>query len=155
GRAVHALSYAFHRMEDGSLVVRPGVGLPESMRGHGFGTAFNKHMEAWYHYSGVDHIELNAASTVGGFYWAREGFDWRPGSEHAAKVVFSRLGAEVRRISGELDQLTRWEHNDPSVDIEPLRRAYQAHDPADLRTEMERQRAEAREILKRATNHKF
>lgn len=48
-------------------------------QGQGFAEAFNAALEDWYRESGVSRIELEADISVGGYAWARQGYDWRDG----------------------------------------------------------------------------
>ncbi|MBO0868918.1 MAG: hypothetical protein J2P15_10160, partial [Micromonosporaceae bacterium] len=156
GRSHHAMVYQFHREADGSLYAHiTHAQVPDRLQGHGFSSAFNAHMEAWYRYSGMEYVSVNAAGKVGGFAWARAGFDWMPGSEHRANAIFGRLDAEMKKVDIELDRVNRWERGDPSVDIEALRSKYGFAEPGQLRAEMLRQRDAAQEILDRAANHRF
>lgn len=49
--------------------------LDPEARGAGFGTAFFEHSLAQYPKLGVDKVTVHAASTVGGYAWAKAGFD--------------------------------------------------------------------------------
>src|SRR5690606_34361621 len=89
----------FRRDYDGSIVVEHNtLRLSPSAQGRGFAGAWNRFMEDWYRYSGVDRIEVHASSTVGGYTWARAGFDWAPNTEHRANAVLDRLRAEMSRL---------------------------------------------------------
>lgn len=50
--------------------------IDKSVQGKGFGEAFLEHSEREYAKAGIDHVMVTAAGTVGGYAWARAGFDW-------------------------------------------------------------------------------
>jgi hypothetical protein len=78
--------------------------LSESQQGSGFARAFNAHLERWYKASGVDRIEIHAALDVGGYAWARAGYDWSdPGKGMA--MVQSRMALATRSFQADLDKL--------------------------------------------------
>jgi hypothetical protein len=57
-----------------------------TLQGQGFASAFNAHMEDLYREAGVHQVRLTANLTVGGFAWARTGFDFAAPSD-AAKIA--------------------------------------------------------------------
>lgn len=72
----------FHRDvgldEDGWLsVVHQGLDLETPHQGTGFATAFNAHAEAEYRRLGVERITFEQTKDVGGYAWARQGFEFR------------------------------------------------------------------------------
>ena len=146
----------FERDYDGSLrVVHTSLHLSEDLQGSGFAREWNGYMEDWYRYSGVDHIEVHAASTVGGYAWARDGYDWAPGSEYLADRVFGRLRVEMRVIADHADQVQRFLAGDRSVDIDALRQRYRIQSPEELRAELTRQYDAGQDILDRAARYPF
>ncbi|WP_407567253.1 glycosyltransferase [Polymorphospora sp. A560] len=152
GRVVRA----FHRDHDGSLYAEHvSLKLYESAQGRGFASAFNRYLEQWYHYSGVDRIEIHAASTVGGYAWARAGYDWAPNTEHRADAVLDRLRSELRDVDADLDQLARWTAGDDTVDADRLRQRYPGPSPEEMTADAHRQRAAGQQILDRAAGHRF
>lgn len=50
--------------------------LNSSARGTGFASEFNRHMENWYIANGFFSVKVHADIDVGGYAWARDGFDW-------------------------------------------------------------------------------
>ncbi|BCJ68638.1 glycosyltransferase [Polymorphospora rubra] len=152
GRVVRA----FHRDHDGSLYVEHvSLKLSESAQGRGFAGELNRHLENWYHYSGVDRIEIHAASTVGGYAWARAGYDWAPNTEHRADAVLDRLRSELRDVDADLDQLARWTAGDDTVDADRLRQRHRGTGPEEMTADAHRQRAAGQQILDRAAGHRF
>lgn len=73
--------YAVH----GSLYLSPKV------HGQGFGEEFNANAIKWYRDNGVKSVHLFAADDVGGYAWARAGYDW--GNKSAPEGVLKRLRA--------------------------------------------------------------
>ena len=57
-------------IEHSSLELTPG------MQGQGFATRFNAHAEAGYRRAGIEQITLDANLDVGGYAWARAGYDF-------------------------------------------------------------------------------
>lgn len=50
--------------------------LASSAQGNGFATAWNQRMEGVYRASGVREVQLTANEDVGGYAWAKQGYDW-------------------------------------------------------------------------------
>ncbi|WP_285555037.1 hypothetical protein [Actinoplanes regularis] len=102
---VHRL---FSRNPDGTVEVHhEKLKLDRWWQGRGFSRAFNNHMEGWYVESGVDRITLRAAMDIGGYVWARDGFNWsRMFGERFPSEVFARLRTEINRLNQDLGQMT-------------------------------------------------
>jgi len=146
----------FRRDYDGSIVVEHNtLRLSPSAQGRGFAGAWNRFMADWYRYSGVDRIEVHASSTVGGYTWARAGFDWAPNTEHRANAVLDRLRAEMSRLDRDAEDVARWTTGDSTVDMDGLRARYGIEDPDALIAELRRQHEAGQEILDRAVRHPF
>jgi hypothetical protein len=102
GLIVGEVSRTYQRDRDGLWVYVDTQKLYDTEgQGKGFGTAFNADEEARYRRWGVDRIELVAGETVGGYAWARGGFDFLRESE--ADVIWRPLRAEVERLGRWLD----------------------------------------------------
>ena len=145
----------FHRDHNGDLFVEHNVTrLAENAQGRGFASEWNRFLEEWYRYSGVDRIEIHASLKVGGFAWARAGYDWAPNTEHRANAVFDRLRTEMRGVKDEIALVERWRAGD-EVDIQQLQRRYGVDDPDALVAELRRQYDSAQEVLDRAAQHPF
>lgn len=146
----------FHRDYDGSIYVEHNtLHLPEGSQGKGFAAEWNRYLEDWYRYSGVDRIEVHASSTVGGYAWAKAGFDWAPNTEHRVNAILDRLRAEMRDIDADMEQIRAWANGDHTVDINRLRHKYHADDPVDMVADAMRQKDAAQDILNRAANNPF
>lgn len=66
--------------------------LRNSHQGHKYGTRMVRHSENALIAAGFGYVDLDAADKVGGYAWAKEGYDWRPGTE----PVEGNLGSNVR-----------------------------------------------------------
>jgi hypothetical protein len=71
----------FHRrffMDDsGNLAVSHELlEISDEYQGTGFSKVFNKQAEDYYISHGITDVHVHAALSVGGFAWARQGFDW-------------------------------------------------------------------------------
>ena len=146
----------FRREEDGSLTMQRSIlSLHDSVQGQGFGRGWNGFVEDWARYSGVARMDVHASWGVGGYVWARLGFDWMPGSEHRALNVLRELRVEIRKVDGHIAEVGRWVAGDESVDIGRLRQRYGFDDPDSLVAEMRRQADEGRLIVARAAQIPF
>lgn len=67
--------------------------LDKGVRGQGFAQAFNAQAFEWYRESGVARVELTANIDVGGYAWARAGYDW------ADPADTRKLAAKAARLS--------------------------------------------------------
>ncbi|RKN32908.1 WXG100-like domain-containing protein [Micromonospora musae] len=152
GRVVRS----FQRDHNGSLFVEHvSLKLDDRVQGHGFAREFNDSLIDWYRYSGVERIEVHAASTVGGYAWARDGYDWAPNTEHRSSAVLDRLRVELRGLDADVDMARRLAADDPSVDADRLRKRYGTTDPEQVAQEVQRQREAAEQILERARTSSF
>lgn len=93
-----------NREDDGTLwAYHAFLSIREDVRAQGFSQAFNAHLEDWYRESGVDRIELNANIDVGGYAWARAGYDWA--DEESAMDILFRLKERADEYERLADQL--------------------------------------------------
>lgn len=94
---------------DGHTVHHDALILLPEFQGQGFATRFNQHAENAYRANGIDRIELYANVDVGGFAWARAGYDFRSGRErdrvaHRAEQMMAQFNPDVQaRIRTILD----------------------------------------------------
>ncbi|MER7440713.1 hypothetical protein [Micromonospora avicenniae] len=152
GRVVRS----FQRDHNGSLFVEHvSLKLEDRVQGNGFAREFNDSLIDWYRYSGVERIEVHAASTVGGYAWARDGYDWAANTEHRADAVLNRLRVELRGLDADVDMARRLAADDPDVDADGLRKRYGTTDPEQVAREVQRQREAAEQILERARTSSF
>jgi len=81
---------------DGSLTaVHELLELHSDVQGQGFAEALNASLTDWYRANGISRIELSANIDVGGYAWARAGYDWKDGD--AAAAIFERVQAVADR----------------------------------------------------------
>lgn len=84
-------------------VVHLTLKLNREEQGKGFGAALNKHAEDQYRKHGVDHIELTAADQVGGYAWARAGYQFiGPSSDTNERLGGAEKASELGRSNEEL-----------------------------------------------------
>lgn len=69
--------------------------LDDIWQGKGVGRSFYRSSEDAYRRNGVDAVEVSAGMRVGGYAWAREGFDFRPKNR-----LPDTVGEALRRESG-------------------------------------------------------
>ena len=78
-------------------VVHDSMALAPGTQGTGFGSRFNSHAEGVYREQGMDRIELAANVDVGGYAWARAGYDFDPRADvHGGLKVQERFDAAMR-----------------------------------------------------------
>jgi hypothetical protein len=156
GVVVGSTVRSFGRDHDGSLYVEHvSLRLTDQAQGGGFAREWNRFLEGWYRESGVSHIEVHASSTIGGYAWARAGYDWAPNTEHRANSLLRRLALQMRQIDGHIADVGRWAAGDGDVDIAALQRRYGAEHPDELMARMREEYAAGQDILDRARRYPF
>lgn len=103
GRIVGSAKRIFTRIKGRLSVIHDHLVLESRWQGKGVGSAFNRLMEKRYRAWGVKEIHLDANIDVGGYAWAKAGYDWDP--------EWTVARAEVLKILATLepgDQVTRW-----------------------------------------------
>lgn len=87
----------FSRDDDGKLVAKHDyLTLDEQVQGQNMSQEFNRRLIDWYRQSGVDRIELTANIDVGGYSWARSGYNWK--RARTAEKVFYRLEKQLQKL---------------------------------------------------------
>jgi hypothetical protein len=71
----------------GKTVYHVTATLQENVRGQGFMTRFNSAAETHYRAAGVTEIELTAGKSVGGYAWAKAGYDFARQSDRSDVAV--------------------------------------------------------------------
>lgn len=79
--------------------------LNKDVQGQGFAHAFNKHLFDWYRENGVSRVRLLADSDVGGYAWARAGYDWQPDDVDGLLDMQNRIDLARRDGSGILKRV--------------------------------------------------
>lgn len=100
GRAVGSFERDIVLRQDDLVAFHSYLSLDSRIQGQGFARAYNQHLEAWYRASGVDRIELLANIDIGGYAWARQGYDWR--TERDAHEIWRRLEQTIAEHSGRM-----------------------------------------------------
>lgn len=102
-----------YQAPDGSRhAVHKVLTLKTNHQGQGFAKAFNAHNFDWYREHGIGLVHLNADIDVGGYAWAREGYDWE--RHRDAQKIAARI-SQVHRNSiglpwpGEPEDRPQWE----------------------------------------------
>lgn len=86
------------KREDGYLIVDNDLlDLEPSAQRQGFSAAFYDALDAYYERSGVDLTRVHASLGVGGYAWARRGFDWNP---KRLGESFSNIRTRIRMMLG-------------------------------------------------------
>lgn len=84
---------------DGKLyAIQASLELEREHQGQGFAEAFNAHLFDWYRASGLDRVELTANIDVGGYAWARNGYDWA--DKDAPRSIIRNLTLHAQLDSG-------------------------------------------------------
>lgn len=80
--------------DSGDLVVEHALlDISDDVQGVGFSKAFNRQAENYYISHGIEKVNVHAALGVGGYAWAKQGFDWAPrgGATGSVKSRLSRM----------------------------------------------------------------
>lgn len=102
GNDVGSTQRIFRRSRDGTLwVYHAYLSLNRDVQGQGFAEAWNSHLMNWYSESGLDRVEVTANIDVGGYTWARQGFDWKDKS--AADGIAGRLRRHISDYADRYD----------------------------------------------------
>jgi GNAT superfamily N-acetyltransferase len=91
--------------------------IDRQYRGQGIATRFNAAMDEVYRSAGYDRITVQANIDVGGYTWAKAGFDWDPDPEfgddnhYTAQTIIHKIRRNAVRplTHGELTKLADWE----------------------------------------------
>lgn len=88
---------SFHRrytVERGRIVAHHEfLSINGQVQGSGFSNAFNGHLIRWYRKSGVKEVRVHADIDVGGYAWARLGYDFA--NQRSANEIMARLQRTV------------------------------------------------------------
>jgi hypothetical protein len=112
----------FSRDESGDMVVEHALlRIEGDYQGTGFSKVFNRTAENYYISHGVNKVDIHAALDVGGYAWAKQGFDWAPkgGATSNVKRQFDEvldnpsLPASVRRSGANLRSRLDLPSSDP------------------------------------------
>lgn len=102
------------------------IQLPRQAQGHGFVSQYNRHMEDWYVSNGVREVRLTANVDVGGYAWARSGYDWSPDQP----APYTAILDSAEQIALQVDGKTRAKVQN---DISGLRKRFEKYPPTHAR----------------------
>lgn len=88
----------FNRAGDKLQMIHLTFRLDPSAQGGGFSSRWLRRMEDRYREAGVDQVALTAADRVGGYAWAKAGFDFEDGA--GAEDVATRMEKTLRALAG-------------------------------------------------------
>jgi GNAT superfamily N-acetyltransferase len=91
--------------DEPGYVIHQDLELQPGVQGTGFGSRFNAHAEEVYREQGMDRIELGANVDVGGYAWARAGYDFQPVGEDGIDTR-SFVAQRAREKAGGYDDAT-------------------------------------------------
>lgn len=97
GVKVGSFVRSFRETSRGIIVSHDWLRLERNVHGSGFANAFNGQLIDWYRRSGVKRVEVHADIDVGGYTWARQGFDFR--SEVDANSILNKLRRRLENTS--------------------------------------------------------
>lgn len=107
GKSIGRFSRAFGRDEDGRLyVAHELLKIQRKYQGSGFQAQFNGNLIDWYKRSGAAYVKVGANIDVGGYTWARAGYDFA--TVYDALDLFSRLNNRLLEIAGQPKRQLRW-----------------------------------------------
>ena len=101
--------------------------LNEGQRGQGFATRFNAHSEETYRANGIKTVTLHADIDVGGYAWARAGYDFRNNRTRSATVAKAYVDSIKRHDSDPV--ISRFRELHQSGTATPLDLAMVGHSP--------------------------
>lgn len=74
--------------------------LAPNAQGNGFARAWNEEMEQTYRANGAEEIHLTANEDVGGYAWAKQGYDWADDEGTTVEDMAGRLKAVLKQPPG-------------------------------------------------------
>jgi len=92
GQSVGSFERVFKINYQGVFMVdHTGLYMDRDVQGQGFAKAFNKNAFKNYKKMGIERVQLQADIDVGGYAWAREGYDWAPDDAPSLAETLSRI----------------------------------------------------------------
>jgi hypothetical protein len=90
--------------------------LEPRVQGQGFAEEWNGRLEQWYRESGLSHISIHADIDVGGYAWARQGFDFA--DAEAADHCLDRLRNVQGKVEARADRISAFLRGEPEPDAD-------------------------------------
>jgi hypothetical protein len=116
GTSVGKFARLVDRDSDGRLyAVHDHLEIKRKYQGSGFQAEFNGNLIDWYRRSGVEYVKVGANIDVGGYAWARAGYDFA--DDHSALTLYTMLHGQLLEIDGQPRRALRWlddAHTTPS-----------------------------------------
>ena len=107
GQAEHAI------LPDGRTARLDGLILEPDYQGQGFGARYMRSVETSYREAGVEEIHLTADIDVGGYSWAKDGYNFQ--TSDARSRVASMAREESRRFTPDVQRQVRAVADDPEA----------------------------------------
>lgn len=106
GREVGQFQRSYNYNTDGQLVAHHDLlAITSQVQGSGFSNAFNGHLIRWYRQSGAKQVRVHADIDVGGYAWARLGYDFA--DRRSADHILGLLDEELSRLERQHRRATR------------------------------------------------
>ena len=120
--SVGHMSRRFEKDKDGNILVyHKSFEIDKEAQGKGIASDMNENVEKEYEKLGVDFIKLNANANVGGYAWARQGYDFesdydRERTEQRFIVILGYLYNDAgvfdkREYDGYVDEIKSFKHS--------------------------------------------
>jgi GNAT superfamily N-acetyltransferase len=93
---------------DEMYVYNSHMDLDAKWQGQGIAAKFTKASDEFHRGLGIHRVEVQANIDVGGYAWARLGFNWHPdiGGSHGSELTAKAIGIAIR--DGHTDMVTKW-----------------------------------------------
>lgn len=121
GRHVGSFHRRYSQGAGGAIVAHHEfLQISGQVQGSGFSNAWNGHLIQWYRQHGVKEVRVHADIDVGGYAWARLGYDFA--ERRTATQIMDRLHAFVTEIERRGDAATRFAGSpDPAAQLREAR----------------------------------
>jgi len=111
GETVGQAEHAIH--PDQRTARLDGLILQPDYQGQGFGARYMRNVESQYREAGIEEITLTADIDVGGYSWARDGYNFKSADSRSAVASMAR--EESRRFNPDVQRQVRAVADDPEA----------------------------------------
>jgi GNAT superfamily N-acetyltransferase len=119
GKLVGRINRYFVRHDDGQIEVHHDYfTLNEAYQGKGIGVRMTREMDAYYKTRGVNFVSTLANIDVGGYTWAKQGFDWDHYG-HDATPDIKKILSRSKKLPGAEEFMATIDEMLAAVDIAP------------------------------------